>query len=622
MDDNWFKLWSKCPLGPRKEDYSGRIGDVGENARNWFCEKIQSGELEYADIHNRFGIPTGNLYRWVSVWKEKGCVKVGQGARARFNPDMKQEAKDFLRGKTYSVTGKEFKAKLKDLLLEDAKKKDPDFLPSKIKSPSKRAQGRLEAELAIKTANAEKTTNARAEACADIRNFVTYAAAAWMMRDINRYLCFNADATQFCISGAGTSKEKVKWVQEEDEDGNKIKPHHQVVPEKGAANDLTSFFVKWFALVNAGGHCATPVFIVADPAMPKDKFDAYPVDGLGFEKGAGKYMGWLVFCQTRCPPVAFYKWFFETVLVQFRDDMVGCWDLGPDEDQGWLTLDGEMIQIEPFLFDSETRQAMHNAKIAVGKLMASSTSKAQVLDCKRVFLSLKSRLKNMASFKSEATNLCGRKKKIMEVWESHKKKYPLSKLPAKNRVVNALLKIRQAQKDVLDPDLIIESWEECGLWVESKNGPDPEKIMLQCTSKIGKTIMEQVWSALPILVEIFKKFGKITEADLDQFPLFPRSAGKDKDALCISRNRFVFLLNHNIVQAEQEKREKRDNELAATKKRQADRLEAKTGAVTVVPPAPKRQRPNAFTNLLAPTQRVKTKSVLIAKAHSLRVKLI
>jgi len=66
---------------------------------------------------------------------------------------------------------------------------------------------RLDAELCIKNANAEKTTMARAKAVSDIRNLASFAAANhFMVPMINVNLIINADATQCRTSGESTNQ--------------------------------------------------------------------------------------------------------------------------------------------------------------------------------------------------------------------------------------------------------------------------------------------------------------------------------------------------------------------------------------------------------------------------------
>ena len=78
---------------------------------------------------------------------------------------------------------------------------------------SRRARGRVEEKLAIKTGNAETVTNARAIATADIRNAVSYALMNMLMTLlVSPYRILNADATQHKVGYDSDKKIQVKYV--------------------------------------------------------------------------------------------------------------------------------------------------------------------------------------------------------------------------------------------------------------------------------------------------------------------------------------------------------------------------------------------------------------------------
>ena len=347
-------VWSSCPLGPKKVDFQKEPKKFTTDVRNWMCEKIKEGFLDYEILHQRFNIPNDTLRRWNFKYRRNGTCRAEMGRPSFLSQDSLEEVKQYLQGNEYSIRDREFKDKVKQLHIKELSKIE-DVNEALVSTPSRRTMGRIDRAIGARIAVAEVTTNARAEACADIRNFVSFAAAAFLMRFVSRYLTFNADCTQFHITGAGTAKETVHYIPEEDENGKVKRAHHQVVPKKGESQDLTSFFVKWFAIVNAGGQSGTPVFIVSDPGMKDGDFQPYLVDGLGYKPGANeKWQGWLVFSKTRCPPPAFYRWFFKNILIEFAKSCKASFQIDEEHDQVWMTLDGEMIQIEGFLFDDET----------------------------------------------------------------------------------------------------------------------------------------------------------------------------------------------------------------------------------------------------------------------------
>ena len=135
--------------------------------------------------------------------------------------------------------------------------------------------------------------------------------------------------------------------------------------------------------INAFGNSGPPIFIVADASMIENTIDVHEVYGLGIgtELTAKAYV---VFCKTRSANMEFYRWFFESVFVQF---VVECRKLYRIDLSvpAYFCLDGESDQINPM---KEVRiiEICENVNIIIGKPPASTTSKTQPLDAGTIFL--------------------------------------------------------------------------------------------------------------------------------------------------------------------------------------------------------------------------------------------
>ena len=124
-------------------------------------------------------------------------------------------------------------------------------------TPSKAVLKRLDKELGLKDANAEKTTIARENAISDIRNLASFAAANHLMIPITNFnLIINA--TQCKTSGESTQNVEVKVNKSRNTNHDPLK----VLP--GENESLTSLFIKYYMVFSAGGSLAPPIFIVAD----------------------------------------------------------------------------------------------------------------------------------------------------------------------------------------------------------------------------------------------------------------------------------------------------------------------------------------------------------------------
>ena len=171
---------------------------------------------------------------------------------------------------------------------------------------------RTYAKLGLLEKNAELTTIARHNACSDQLNFVAMAVGLFLIvRLVHPFLIINQDATQFEV---GHASRPVKIVVVKGSKGPR-----KVLPEKGDTG-LVAFFIKFFVLISAGGYHGDGVYVIGDPRMTKGAFKQYKVKGIGITVDPNGY-GWIVFCNTRSPPVAFFKWYAMYVVVDFIDKL-------------------------------------------------------------------------------------------------------------------------------------------------------------------------------------------------------------------------------------------------------------------------------------------------------------
>jgi hypothetical protein len=167
-----------------------------------------------------------------------------------------------------------------EILINEARKVTATargIAPCKVKPVSKRAMDRLEDELEVNTKNAETTTHARAEACADVRNAVSMAAMnALMVPKSDPHIILNVDATQLTVGNA-MKKQRVKYSGEQ-------KGPLKATPVDGETG-LTCLFIKFYCTINATRQAAKPIYILDSPSMPVGEIDVHEVAGLGI--GAG-----------------------------------------------------------------------------------------------------------------------------------------------------------------------------------------------------------------------------------------------------------------------------------------------------------------------------------------------
>ena len=73
---------------------------------------------------------------------------------------------------------------------------------------------------------------------------------------------------------------------------------------------ITSYFIKFFCMVNAFGNTADPVFIVADDKMNEDEIDVHTITGCTTVKAKG----YVVFCKSRAGNKQFFEWMGSSML--------------------------------------------------------------------------------------------------------------------------------------------------------------------------------------------------------------------------------------------------------------------------------------------------------------------
>ena len=110
-----------------------------------------------------------------------------------------------------------------------------------------------------------------------------------MIQLADHKLILNADTTQFQIGGQKGGKHvHVNNLKSRNASVYSLNVKHQ------KQSVLLAYFIKYYAIISAGGYLAEPIFIIADKMCKKVKL--YEVKGLGLQTGGTSF---LVFCQTR-----------------------------------------------------------------------------------------------------------------------------------------------------------------------------------------------------------------------------------------------------------------------------------------------------------------------------------
>ena len=159
---------------------------------------------------------------------------------------------------------------------------------------SRQSKNQIYKHIGAITKQAEATTTARATACQDIVNFISFAAMNYLyvcMYKVQPQLILNIDATQFNVENT-QCQIKVCVLQQLPTIKN-----NKVLPKKPDNTQGMALFIKFFLLITAGGDMLEPVYLIADDNMHATDFDIYKVKGLGISTDPGSH-AWVSFCCT------------------------------------------------------------------------------------------------------------------------------------------------------------------------------------------------------------------------------------------------------------------------------------------------------------------------------------
>ena len=154
----------------------------------------------------------------------------------------------------------------------------------------------------------EPYTDARYNVVFDIYNAISFSCMHKMMTDIcEPQLIINYDATQYKV-GYESGKLVSSW--------HKSERFMQKKALKSDNQGITSYFIKYFCMINAFGNTADPVFIVADDKMNEDEIDVHTITGLGCTTYL-KAKGYVIFWKSRAGNKQFFEWFNNKVVIKF-----------------------------------------------------------------------------------------------------------------------------------------------------------------------------------------------------------------------------------------------------------------------------------------------------------------
>lgn len=554
------------PWGSRKIDLSSI--DLSTDEKMWFATQINEHGVKAKSLESYYNINAVLLRKYAKRARDGLFLHDGmKGGRPYcISSEKKQGLLATVLENRIQVTTASWNENLQSAFKETAKERNT-VIPAH-KSLSKRTIGGIELELNVKTAMAEKTTDARAIAVSDIRNAVSFAAMnSYMVQSmkVNPKLILNADASQFKVGSDCKQNIQIKYAETESiklEGPLKSLPN---VADKG----ITAFFMKYYLLMSAFGDQADPVFVLADSSMDSESIDVFEVVGLGISNVVGG-KAWVVFCKTRCYNLQFYTWFNTTVLVPWVMQIRSIYHLSAS-DIAWFQLDGEPVQIEcysvPAILD-----VLDGSSIVVGKPPASTTAITQPCDRGNCFKGPKTTNKSISDKDvSQNTEMI---KDLTAIYQKHEKTNNNRKISAghKRMGIMGLLRVQLALQLSMRRTMIQESFKLTGIYPYSL-----DTILDECSTKIGLEERTLICAALPKLSNLIGQQSELFDKDFDNSNI-RKNVDKEKDHSVVYRRRSIILNGKAHLEREEVRLQAEEAaiaEAAEKKRKKKEALEAR-----------------------------------------------
>ena len=411
--------------------------------------------------------------------------------------------------------------------------------------PSRKTIKRLEKELGIKTGQAEVTTTARAEATADIRNYISFIAfLAWAKHNFDLALVLNGDATQFEVGGKGSEMVEVKYLEPQ--------VQLKIEPQQTEESQGLKFFIKFYLIINAKGASSDPVYIIASSRIPEDEIDVYRIPQLSHHC-SGTTKAYLVFCNTRGCNVQFYEWLNREVLTSFIMTLKAQNNL-PEDARSVFMLDGEPRQIECYESSSMLKD-LHEKHITIAKPPASTTENTQPCDAGNIFKGSKTVLRNLpAKVPSGYEDL---DRLLQDKIKEHFRKYSKSGIDYRHvkAAAEGLTRIKYALEKVMTPHIIVDSFCKTGV------APfDINAILKNCKADITPEDTLHLLAKLPQLRKAFTTKGEVTDALMDKLKLPKAPTHANKDSRVVHRRRTVILTSLGYIRDQEKRREEAEQQ--------------------------------------------------------------
>lgn len=314
---------SPCPFGRGNVDLSSQTLIAAE--KYWLIEQMMTNKSGPSALSTKYNLNYNTLKDWLRKARNGRKIRSDNGRPRIIPKKVLKEVKKEVQSGRYQKTLKAIDDIFDDTMRDEAEL--DGIAPETLNTMSKSTRSRVEKELGLVTKKAERTTTARANATASLRNAVTYAALCQWTKEkmiVPEPKLLNADGTCFTVGLASNNEDLVEiksiakdhYDDEADFEMAKEKIN-QVVNNKDEPT-FGLYTIKGYFMINAYGNIFDPIYIIQDDDMDEDEMHRYVVNGLGVNAGLDS-KAHLVFLKSRAGNAAFYKWVYTEYLVDINN---------------------------------------------------------------------------------------------------------------------------------------------------------------------------------------------------------------------------------------------------------------------------------------------------------------
>lgn len=377
-------------------------------------------------------------------------------------------------------------------------------------------------------------THARIFAESDPRNLYSFAVMNdSFMSSRDASMCFNWDATQYCVDAEGHATIV------------KCKGDDERPPTALSAGGL-GFAIKYYHFHNAAGDMAPMVLIVADDTMGDNEFFFSEIPGLSHTQLLDA-VGYLVFTKTRNCNSSFYQWYANFVVAPFVLKCRASYcNTNPDGTpmRAFVVCDGEPSQIQVFQ-EATILKLMSDSLIDFGKSPASCSAITQASDDSDFFKASKRKLVRIRESDYIHPGLDKRLKDILLGRLNVDGEHRLTSA-RRTLICNSLQQVVYSIQHVLTPEIVKAGYRRIGQFPVSFS-----MTMSRCTRVISWKDMEHMREKLSAMVAIFRSTGVLTESQMDEAGIVSvndeASNGRPKDDRPLHQQRSVIMNGDDCI---------------------------------------------------------------------------